>query len=85
MGDSEASLWQDVTAAMMSDEEPLADGKVKRKRPSWRSDTFNDLVDTLDDRANASFQKSARKERILSSPAKAAAPTNCPNWMINES
>ena len=54
---SETAMWNDVTPPMMSDEEPMPDGKIDRRRPSWRSEAFNELMDTLDERANSSFQK----------------------------
>ena len=80
--DSEASLWSDVTPPMMSDEDPMPDGKIARRRLSWRSETFNELMETLDQRANSSFKKSARKERILSTPIDSSPPANIKDWMI---
>ena len=71
-----------MTPSMMSDEEPLPDGKVARRRPSWRSETFDELMETLDQRANSSFKKSARKERILSTPIDSSPPANIKDWMI---
>ena len=75
-------MWNDVTPPMMSDEEPMPDSKIARRRPSWRSETFNEFVDTLDQRANSSFKKSARKERILAEPIGSSPPANIKNWMI---
>ena len=69
---------------MMSDEEPLPEGKIGRKRPSWRADSFNELMDTLDLRATSSFQRSARKERVPLSPIKTAPPSNIKDWMVND-
>ena len=71
-----------MTASMMSDKEPLPDGKVARRRPSWRSETFDELMETLDQRANSSFKKSARKERIPSTPIDSSPPANIKDWMI---
>ena len=71
-----------MTPSMMSDEEPLLDGKVARRRPSWRSETFDELMETLDQRANSSFKKSARKERILSTPIDSSPAANIKDWMI---
>ena len=68
---------------MMSDEEPLPEGKIGRKRPSWRADSFNELMDTLDLRATSSFQRSARKERVPLSPIKTAPPSNIKDWMVS--
>ena len=80
--DSDASLWSDVTPPMMSDEEPMPDGKIARRRPSRRSETFNEFMETLDQRANSSLKKSARKERILSTPIDISPPANIKDWMI---
>ena len=41
-------MWIDVMPGMISDEEPMPDGKILRKRPLWRSDVFNNLMDTVD-------------------------------------
>ena len=63
---------------MMSDEEPLPNGKIARKRPGWRGEKF---MDKLDAPANSSFKQSTRKERILSSSIEGPAPTNVKDWM----
>ena len=70
-----------MTPSMMSDEEPMPDGKIARRRPSWRSETFNEFMETLDQRANSSFKKSATKERILSTPID-SSPAYIKDWMI---
>ena len=69
-------------APMMSDEEQIEDRKVARKRPSWRSEGFNNLIDTLDERSNSSFKNSARKERILVLGIEMTVPTDLSEWMI---
>ena len=56
--------WEEVQPCMMSDEETCPDGRLARKRPCWRSDAFNNFMDELDSRADASL-KQARKERVL--------------------
>ena len=58
--------WEEVQPCMMSDEETCPDGRLARKRPCWRSDAFNNFMDELDSRADASL-KQARKEHVLSS------------------
>ena len=63
----EQAKWEGIKPCMMSDEETLPNGKLARKRPSWRSDAFNNFMDVLDACADASL-KTARKERVLSSP-----------------
>lgn len=74
-------LWNDVVPEMMSDEEPMPDGRIARKRPSWRGNTFNDFMDRLDLRANSSFKRSARKERVLSSPIETPPPQTIKEWI----
>ena len=73
-------MWDDITPSMMSDEEPMPDGKIARKRPCWRGDEF---MSTLHSRANGAFKQSARKERILSTPVETPAPLNIKDWMKN--
>ena len=47
-------MWKDVDPCMMSDEESNEDTTtIARKRPEWRSDEFNELIDSLDQRADA--------------------------------
>ena len=77
----EKQKWEDVTVAMMSDEEVLLDGSIKRKRPSWRSSELNEFLSSLDSRADANM-KGARKQRIDGSPVKLAPPSGCPQWMF---
>ena len=72
--------WDNVKPSMMSDEEALPDGKIARKRPYWRSDTLNKYIDILDTRADGAL-KTARKERVLSSPWKVPPPSGCQDWM----
>ena len=74
--DDEQAKWKEVKPCMMSDEETLPDGKLARKHPCWRSDTFNDFMDILDACADVSL-KIARKECVLSSPWKTATPSSC--------
>ena len=54
--ESEKWMWDDVTPSMMSDEEPMPDGRIARKRPCWRGTKFNELMDALDTRANSLFK-----------------------------
>ena len=48
--ESEKWMWDDVTPSMMSDEEPMPDGRIARKHPCWRGTKFNELIDALDTR-----------------------------------
>ena len=54
--ESEKWMWDDVTPSMMSDEEPMPDRRIARKRPCWRGTKFNELIDALDTRANSLFK-----------------------------
>ena len=56
-------------------------GSVERKPPSWRSAELNELLRSLDSRADANL-KSARKQRVEGSPIKVAPPNGYPQWMI---
>ena len=76
----EQAKWEDIKPCTMSDEETLPNGKLARKRPCWRSDAFNNFMDVLNACADASL-KTARKERVLSSPWKSATPSSCKDWM----
>lgn len=76
-------MWDDITPSMMSDEEPMPDGKIARKRPCWRGDDFNEFMSTLDSRANGAFKQSAKKAGILSTPVETPAPLNITDWMKN--
>ena len=49
-------MWDDVTPSMMSDEEPMPDGRIARKRPCWQGTKFNELIDALDTQANSLFK-----------------------------
>ena len=84
VSDSEASLSSDITPAMMSVEEPMRDGKIARRCPSWRSEAFNNPMETLDGRANSSLKMSARKEWILSGAIDSSPPVNVKDWMVED-
>jgi len=81
--ESEKEKWDDIHPCMMSDEESLSDGTIARRRPEWRSQELNDLIDQLDERADTSM-KNARKQRVLMSPWKVAVPNGSKPWMIHE-
>ena len=68
--------WCDTTRCQMKSQ------CLARRRPSWQSETFNEFMETLDQMANTSLKKSARKERILSTPIDSSPPANIKDWMI---
>ena len=70
----EMELWEQVDQELMSDEEDLEEGKLKKKTlANLRCDELNDLTEALDSRykqANAS-EDVLRKKRVASdSPLK---------------
>ncbi len=76
--EGEQGKWKDVDASMMSDEEPVG-GKFRVHRQEWRSPAFNDLMNTLDSRAETGRP---RIERVDGTPSKVSAPRNVSEWMI---
>ena len=66
---------------MMSEEEEV-DGKFKVCRQEWRSDTFNDFMERLDERASTSSRKRPRCERYLGTPVKMDPPAKAKEWMV---
>lgn len=82
VNDTEQEKWKDVQPCMMSDEESSPDGTIARRKPDWRSQELNELVDLLDNRADALI-RNARKKRVLLSPWKTSPPKNCKPWMIH--
>ena len=77
----EKQKWEYITVNDMSDEEVISDGSIERKPPSWRSAELNELLRSLDSRADGNL-KSARKQRVEGSPIKVAPPNGYPQWMI---
>ena len=65
---------------MMSDEEAVEDGSMKRRQPELRSQVFNELMDRLDERATNS--RFARKKRVIGIPVKSDFLANIKPWMI---
>ena len=77
--------WQDVEPSMMYDKENMGDDQtLKRKRPDWRSPSFNSFMDELDQRAYHT-SKHPRKMRVLGTPLKCPYPERVKQWMLNES
>ena len=81
--DDEIDLWKDISPLMMSDEETTEDSQAfKRRRPDWRSDEFNDLMDELDQRSYSKASKHPRKARVIGSPLRCPWPENIKEWML---
>ena len=74
----EKEKWLDVHPTMMSDEEEV-DGKFKVSRQEWRSEAFNEFMETLDNRATSSNRK---YPRIDGSPMKGDPPAEIKEWMV---
>ena len=69
---------------MMSDEESMDDDKSpKRRRPDWRSPTFNLFMDELDE-CSYRASKHPRKIRVLGTPLKCPHPDNVKEWMVKQ-
>lgn len=77
----EEAAWKTLYPAAMSEEECEEDGRISRRRPSWRSDKLNGWMDELDARGNEKW-KMARKERSLGTPLELQAPSCVQQWML---
>jgi hypothetical protein len=77
----EEAAWKTLCPAAMSEEECEEDGRISRKRPSWRSDKLNEWMNELDARGNEKW-KMARKERNLGTPLERPAPSCVQPWML---
>ena len=53
-------MWDDVTAEMMTEEEMGSENNYIRRRQSWRSLEFNELMDKLDEDRNSGRLSLAR-------------------------
>lgn len=67
---------------MMSEESDDDDPQVlKRRRPSWRSDQLNDLIDIIDMRTEARGKAWMKKKRVEGAPLEISAPGEALAWM----
>ena len=73
--------WKCIATGMMSEEETTGDGKIERRRPSWRSERINNWMDELDRRGTDTW-KVARKERIGGPLLQLQAPAGLNAWMV---
>ncbi len=76
----EMDQWLQVKPNMMSDEDDCG-GKFKVRWQEWRSDSFNELMETLDHRASTN-KSHPRKERFYGTPQKTVPSPNAPEWML---
>ena len=81
----EAELWADITPTMMSEEEKEGEVYV-RHPPTYRSQAFKKFIEKLDQRLNASTDKSKhpRMDRRLGSPRERPIPPGCKKWIIKK-
>ena len=78
----EMEAWKCIAIGMMSEEETTGDGKIERRRPSWRSARrIHNWMDELDRRGTDTW-KVARKERIDGSLLQLQAPAGLQAWMV---
>jgi hypothetical protein len=85
--EEERQLWGDMKPTMMSEEESddQNDQILKRRRPSWRSDKLNQLIDVLDERMNGSNSKHhPKKQRVEGPLIDASTPPTAQPWMVRE-
>ncbi|KAL5463673.1 hypothetical protein EMCRGX_G032592 [Ephydatia muelleri] len=86
--DDEKQLWGDIKPTMMSEEESDDQNAqtLQRRRPSWRSDRLNDLIDDLDERINGTSNSKLhpKKQRIEGPLLDASTPPTAQPWMIRE-
>ena len=72
---------------MMSEEEsdPEDVSTFRRRRPLWRSEIFNTLIEDVDSRCNGSKSNSKRlkRKRVQGEPLDTSAPACAEPWMVN--
>ena len=87
MMEEERQLWGDVKPTMMSEEErdDQNDQALKRRRLSWRSEKFNQLIDALDEQIKGSNLKHHPKKQRAEGPLiEAFTPPTAQPWMVRE-
>ena len=78
----EMEAWKYIAIGMMSEEETTGDGKIERRRPSWRSEEYTIGWMSWIDGEHADTWKVARKERIDGSLLQLQAPAGLQAWMV---
>ncbi len=73
------SLWNDVSAEMMTEEDTGSDDNFIRHRQSWRSEKFNNFIEELDSAKNA---KTLAKKREIGSGIERDVPQVAKTWLI---
>ena len=73
-------MWDDVTAEM-TEEEMGSENNYIRRRQSWRSSTFNELMDKLDEDRSGGRLCLARP-RDLGDSVLRSPPPNAEPWMV---
>eukprot|EP00731_Ephydatia_muelleri_P034396 Em0058g2a len=84
-GEEEVSLWKNVKPSMKSEEESDPEEKttLRRRRPLWRSEAFNGLIQDVDSRCcdTEISSKRQKKKRVDGEPLPNSAPSNAEPWM----
>lgn len=75
-------LWGDVTAEMMTEEETGPEENYIRHRQTWRSSSFNKLIDKIDQKKNS---KSLARQRQIGEEVARSPPAAAKAWMISTS
>ena len=79
-------MWDDVTAEMMTVEETGSENNYIRRRQSWRSSAFNELMDKLDeDRGNGGRLSLTRPKDLGDCVLRSPPPNAKPGWSHSSS
>ena len=78
----EMEAWKCIAISMMLEEETTGDGKIERRRPSWRSEEYTIGRMSWIDGEQTCTWKVARKERIDGSLLQLQAPAGLQAWMV---
>ena len=68
---------------MMSEEED-DDGTFIRHRYAWRSHSFNQFIEKLEERIGRSGKKTLARKRTYGSPINEPPPPHCQEWMKSD-
>ena len=73
--------WKCIAIGMMSEEETTGDGKIERRRPSWRSEEYTiGWMSWID--GEQTHGKWPGKKRIDGSLLQLQAPAGLQAWMV---
>ena len=73
-------MWDDISAEMMTEEETGNESNYIRRRQTWRSTTFNQLMDKLDEDKST---KSLARPRDIGDSILCSPPLNAKPWILD--